>query len=747
MSLLLYINGQLADLATGQVIAQTKQVNDLNSLDNRQTNYTNKFKLPKTANNIRIMNFLSLTGNDSAIPYQKNECSLYSDSGECFIYNGWAVITDAGDEYEAVLYDGIIDLYKAIENQSIADVGLEELTHEKNLNTVLLSWAANSNWKFKYIVADYNGKAMTTAPIGNPPSPAINIDHLVPSVRAAWLWDKIFTKNSFSYNGTIFDSADFNNLWITYPKGTLSVESEELLFESDDYSYQGKIENAARYVQKYFAVFNDTKEYSDTMRNIDKIHLQVPETGRYKLEVSGNINAQKDIYDYSYNLLKTNSAPCTIIMGKNAQAKNPLTVTASEIIAGNVASKSDFSKTIFINLNEQDTICIGISATEEKNTEVFTIGSGSFLDVKLSKVEPGVFDFNAAFSDFPIRDFLNEVVHRYGLTMYKDKYTGSYTFLTLKEWFQESGVLNWSDKFIKKTSENYIYGNYAQQNWLRYNYNEKENMHNDGFISVQNANLPETRDVIKSKVYSPEKNRVTLLNRITNVYKLWDKEVVEDAQPGEAAITYKPLDKRYYFLRAEVVNQPRLVASDLLEEWGLFSKIPFETFTDLSFSDIADKYYSPLKQILNKACIVTADLLLKDTDIINFDFKKRYYIAQLGANFIMNKITNYIPGKPVKCELIKVEANLFEPFSVKINKVIISSYQIKVYYTTTDLVSGVLLEYDPGNGAWISLPHDGNSPAVFNLQQGSYKLQIRAKGKLSNNVNITVPDVRTINIV
>lgn len=744
--MLLYINGQLADLDAGQVIAQTKQVNDLNSLDNRQTNYTNKFKLPKTANNVRIMNFLSLTGNNSNVPYQKNECSLYSDNGECFVYNGWAVITDGGDAYEAVVYDGIIDLYKKIEGKSLADLTLTELNHEKNVDTVILSWATNINWKFKYIIADYNGKTMSTSNIGGTATPAINIDHMVPSVKVAWLWDKLFTENGFSYNGTIFNSEDFNNLWITYPKGVATIENEELLFESDDYSYQGKIENASRYVRKYFAVFNDTKEYSDTMRNIDKIHLQVPETGRYKLEVSGKLNTVKDRYDYANNLIETKDVPCNIIMGKNAQAKNPLTVTPSEIIAGNVASKSDFSKTIFINLNENDTICLDISATEEKNLEVFTISSGSMLNVKLTKVEPGVFDFNAAFADFPIRDFLNEVVHRYGLTMYKDAYSNSYTFLTLKELFQDSAIINWSDKFIKKASENYIYSNYAQQNWLRYNYNEKENSHNDGCITIQNTNLPESRDVIKSKIYSPEKSQVTLFNRKTNVYKLWDKEIVENPEPGEVAVTYKALDKRYYFLRQEIKTGLYYITSDLLQQSGIFNKIPVEAFTNLSFSDIAGSYYTPLQQILDKACIVTADLYLKDTDVINFDFKKRYYIEQLGANFIVNKINNYIPGKPVKCELIKVDNDIFEPFSIKINKIMVSSYTLQVYYETTDQITGVILEYDPGNEAWISLPYGGTNPITLNLEQGNYRIQLRANGKLSNNVTVTVPDIRTINI-
>jgi hypothetical protein len=96
VGLILYINGQQVDLDPEQIIAQTKQVNDLNSLENRQANYTNKFKVPKTAGNLRIMQFLSLTGNTSPVPYQENLCSLYSDNGECFIYNGRAVVSDNG---------------------------------------------------------------------------------------------------------------------------------------------------------------------------------------------------------------------------------------------------------------------------------------------------------------------------------------------------------------------------------------------------------------------------------------------------------------------------------------------------------------------------------------------------------------------------------------------------------------------------------------------------------------------------
>lgn len=735
--MLLYINGQLADLDSKQVIAQTKQVNDLNSLDNRQTSYTNKFRLPKTANNIRIMGYLSLAGNDSEIPYQKNECSLYSDNGECFVYNGWAVVTDGGDSYEAVIYDGIIDLYKAIENKTLSDLNLSELVHEKNTGTVVNSWESNSILKYKYILADFNGK--TTNPLF---MPYINIDYMVPSVKVAWLWDKIFTENEFGYNGAIFDSEDFNNLWITYPKGITSIESEELLFSSDDYSYAVSLASDDQYVRKYLAKYNNAD--TNTLENINNIHLRVPESGRYKLEVSGKLKTKKEVYDLMLNPAGTIPASCNIFLGKNAQNQTAVTLTPYQTIALNQASDTAFIKTFFLSLSQHDTLCLAVSATQEVNRQIFRIESGT-LNVKLTKVEPGVFDFNAAFSDFSMRDFLNEIVHRYGLTMYKEPNTNSYTFLTLKELLQESAVVNWSDKFIRKTSESYTYPNYAQQNWLRYNYNEKESDHNDGYIPIVNKNLPESRNSIKSKIYSPEKNQVNLFGRKTNVYKLWEKEIVENPEPGEAAVTYKPLDKRYYFLREEIKNGLTIIKSELLNESVLVSSIPVETFANLSFKDIAASLYEPMRQILDSACIVTAEMLLKDNDITNFDFKKRYYIEQLGASFIINKITNYVPGKPVKCELIKVKDNISEPFAIKITKVVINVETIKVYYTASDPVTGVVLDYDPGNEAWMSLPL-GQSPVQFNLPPGDYKILLRANGKSSNNVSFSIPDIRIINI-
>jgi len=112
-------------------------------------------------------------------------------------------------------------LFKAIENKNFGDdVDLSEINHEKNLTTVIDSF---TNENYRYIINDYGGKTHL-------PSDKINVDYLVPSVRVKYLWDKIFSTFGFNYIGNVFDTFDFDQLWLTYPKGI--SQDTEVVFET-----------------------------------------------------------------------------------------------------------------------------------------------------------------------------------------------------------------------------------------------------------------------------------------------------------------------------------------------------------------------------------------------------------------------------------------------------------------------------------------------------------------------------------
>jgi len=597
------------------------------------------------------MQFLTLVGNKSAIPYQKNECSLYSASGECFVYKGWAVVTDGGDNYDVAVYDGIIELYKVIENKMLNDIGLEELTHNKTVQGVKGSWAATL--PYRYIIADYNGN---NAPLGTGNN-RVNIDYLVPSVSVSWLWKKIFEKynNNVQPTGSIFNSPDFKQLYMTFPKGQERSEVNDVpLFKCSDYHFIQSSGNGIFSRKIYYCRFMTTEQYqSQWLSNNGGIHLKVLASASYKLKIKGKLFGHRDgnsgIHKDSF-----------IKFGKNCdnlhayQAGNNIINVFNEQPYLIYGEDFEFTSNPF-QLNAFDSICGIIGGQGTDSYELNEDWYADELTIELIRLDAESVDFSIVLSDFAVKDFLNEVVHRFGLTMYKEKFSNNYRFLTLQEQLQGADVVNWSHKLSKKTGENYIYGTYAQSNWFKYTYNDKESSHNDWAIGIANVNLPDTRDVIKSKIYSPERVPSLYLGQNSNVYKLWEKEVVEDPQPGEPTVTYKPLDKRYYFLKSQQVSGTINVVSNILGDLNNPTNGYYrETFSGLSFKSITERFYAPLQAILNNAVLVTAQLWLTDVDIANLDFKKMYYIEQLSNYYILNKVNNYIPGKVTSCELVQV---------------------------------------------------------------------------------------------
>ena len=739
MSLLLYINGQLADLEAGQAIAQTKQVNDLNSLDNRQTNYTNKFKLPKTAANIRIMDFLTLPGNTSEAPYRHNECSLYSESGECFVYKGRAVITDGGDHYEAVIYDGIVSLYKAIENASMAELELKDLEHRKSVAAVVDSWNPALNKPYRYILADYNGNTGNTNSIL---FPTINVDYLVPSVNVAWLWAAIFAKYGFSYSGSVFLTQQFKNLWLTYPKGIDTTDEGLDIFASSDFNYVNRpvIDDGDVYWRTLLLKFPEpsTNDLQYLNFDVNQYRLKVREAGYYKVTLTGNINSRDAMH---------------IFLGKDityttSGALN--SVTPYKTFAYAQVPDEDFthSRAMYLEANESLSLMM---RHHEGTTHAIRFDGDAWesLEITMQKLTLSDVSFADAFAELPIRDFLNEIVHRFGLTLYKDRYENHYEFLTLQEVLQSGGEMDYSDKLVKKGPENYIYGNYAQRNWFRYNYNDKESTHNDGYLDVENVNLAESRDTIKSKFYSPERYKSRYLGRGSNVYKLWDKEVVEEPGPGEEPVNYKPLDKRFYLLRAEPITKALTLLSPATGESMVAFNCWIENYWKLPFAETLQDYYQPLQQLIDRSAIVTADLYLKDTDVAGFDFRKLYYLKQYGAYFLMNKINNYVSGKPAKCELIRVQTAMDEkvlPPAVKITKVEVLQELVRVYFELTIPLDDVVFEYEVGNNSWgqITIPTT-STPWLYHLSPpGQRYVRIKAGNEYSNIVPVVIPSNQTI---
>lgn len=573
----LYILGKEIEMKS-EDIAQTKQANDIASVETRQTNFTTSFNIPKTAKNIRTLKDLGIIGNDSNVPYQKNEAYLYADNGECLIYKGWAVFSD---DFKCNIYDGNLELFKAIENKTLSNLNLTALKHSKTLTEVLSTF--NNSKPYKYILADYNGKMTYSTNI-------INIDYLIPSVRASWLIEAIELYSGFKLNGSFKTNPDFVNLYITYPKGTPEQTATTKIYDANN---GGMVAN-------------------------DGIAIEAGVGFRALRNTIVNVMIKYDFVGSAY--LTVNN----IQYGEYSPANNSIqTVRLNE---GDLLASTYYSN-MTSDIPQAEW---GISTIDQFNT--YTI------------------DFLEELKGMTIRDFLNEIVWMFGLTLFKNKYDNVYNLKTVSERTNQSNAIDWSHKFNGEIGEKYIFGAYAQNNYMRYKYNDQNASYNDGYFIIDNKNIDDKKTVIQSKIYSPELSLSNTLGFTSKVYKLWDKTPKDDG-----ATTYKALANRFYFIRSIDKSFTGLsIGSESLTTTGSVALAPVESYKGLDYQSIIIKNYSEMQKLLNKSIVKNALLLLKDTDIADLDLSVPYYFKQLGGSFILNKVPNYLPNKKTSVELVRI---------------------------------------------------------------------------------------------
>lgn len=667
MSYTLYINGNIIELSDSNPIAQTKQVNDISRLDNRQTNFTHKFIAPLTSNNVRAMGKAYLVGNQSNIPYQKNEANLFdSESNVCFIYKGWAVINQTTNKgYEINIYDGIIDFYRKIENKTLTEMGISGLNHAKSIANIVNSW--NNTLPYFYAITDYNGKNKFVTTGGQ--NVEVNTDYQVPSARVSYIWDRIFAFAGFTYSGTFFNTEKFQNLFMTFPKPVPSLVPNKVLVYAGIYSekfsivigYEGNVQVSRRaYLltlprENFNTPYASVTNYGSTTNVTggfvyNNNEINILQNGLY------TIDAYSPFADFLY--FRRNSSGVTLESGS--------AVSASD-------ATGDY-KTFLFNCLAGDKIAFIV-----QNPEFI----GDF-DWKLNRIDGYVANFEEAFVDFKVTDFVNEIMQRAALTAFKDKYTNHIEFIGINEILASNTIIDWSDKFVMKESETYKIGNYAKKNNLKYKYNEDNESHNDGSILINDANLKDEYDVIRSNIYSPELKNVNMIGMAVKTFKIWDKNLKDDS-----SLEYKELSGRYYFLRYKKIVTSLIIASESLNQQQSVTEVPIASFSSLSFKEIIDDNYKSMISILDKGKIINALVNLNTIDVEKFDFKKLIYIKQLGSYYLVNKINNFIKNKLTKCELLEVDYKkttlIIEPSNptyVKIDSFIIDGCNVIVTYST-----------------------------------------------------------------
>ena len=635
--------GQFLDIKENEKVTYTIQVQDLADVSSVASSVTTSFKLPKTKNNYEALKSLSLPGDTSNLPYLKNVCKLYN-FGTTLIDNGWLKINNSDEEsFNVNIENGIIDFFKAIEGKTIGnDLDLSDTNHNKDLITVINSFERND---YTYIIADYNG--LNTYLKGG--VNYINVDYLVPSLNSKYIWDKIFNSIGYTYSGSVFNSESFTNLWVTYPKAPPTKSDDEQLPDPVLRFSSNKTNNIV-YTEDYdnLIIEFDLENIvlNEVLFNSNKITIQ--STGTYSLD--------SIFYGYADYIVEDNWG---YPVGSERSYFRPA------LLINGVLNKYN-SQINSVNLRSGDVVEIICHWYDIDGGYINGIRELKFdsYNIKLTQISQSIIDFGKEFLDISIAEYVKEIMIRFALTPFIDVESKHIKFLTLSERINTNNVKDWTDKFVKRTDENYIYKDYAQRNWLKHKYNDENATFNNGFLSVSNQTLQPQKDLYSSKFYSFN-NEITSFydsDFTNNSFPIWNREIKEtinnDTTPPTKTydVNYKGLSNRFYFIRRKILPKTINIGSQLLRIEETANNVAIVDTKNLSYSDAVNNYKDFVK-VLNDTRIHEIELFLNINDLLDLDLESLYYFSQENQYYILNRITIDLTNNINKAEFIRVKYN------------------------------------------------------------------------------------------
>lgn len=641
----LTIDGQIVSIYKPENLRFNKQISDIFNISEVKASFTNQFKIPKTQENTKVLRGLGIVGLVSDMPYRKVSANI-SYKGIPIVENGWLQIVSMNDKfYNVNVIDGAIDFFKLIENKTIGkDLDLSELSHEKTVQTV--KQYSNINNPILYIFGDYGGKNTADYQLNGQWNKLLNIDYQVPSVKRKFLLDKIAHYTGYTVVIPQIALNELNKEFITYPQEPTNQFSYTFKMSGD----LPPINNAQSIITSGTNVlFLESTQFINLVINAGTMYgrdYAVNEYGGYKVTLKA-----KGWVDYTS--FGTNRVPLQIVFKKGNNVIERITLDVND------EGDHEFER-IF---NAQEILSFSFETLYRTGSaEAYKIRLETF-EMKVERLEGGSVSFSNVFQDFSMRDFIKEITTTFGLTPLVDNATKRITFYTLEQRINRINSKDFSDKYVRKIEHTYSANSYAQRNRIGYLYNQQESENNDGFLIVDNANLQDEKELLKSKFYSPTSTVSTIdslylgnVKRfISPQYLIWEAKAKEVDVDGEKSVEveYKGLNNRFNLIKAKAFQLDSYIVSENAQTRNNINTIYIIDDQDSLYNETIPRRLAVYDKVLNPFESVKLELALTITDIINLDFIYSYYFEQESAYFLLNSVQFQV-GKNAICEFIKI---------------------------------------------------------------------------------------------
>jgi hypothetical protein len=610
------------------VVALSLQLNNLAELKNRQSNFTNRFNLPTTANNKIIIENAQKVQTLTSIPYKILDARIYQ-KGVPLVQKGKAVIQEITESSISVnIFDGNTNFFDIVDEKQLCDLDLSEFDHEWDEPDATASATNDYTGGYTYPILDY-GLLPTTGT-------DFDISYQYPSVFIRTIIDQIAIDSGYTFKGLIFNDEFFNKVAVA--------------FANDEFK------NKDRFIEENLFILNQTNSdrldvFDSIPENTSKTHSEentltfssftFDSTTTLRVQITGDVltnivfNSSGGGANYSIRFLKNSVAYYSKFVN-NSGAINIIsseeTFVATDVLEVQIYLSYTLISTAF---NDSE-----ISAEFK-----LTNGVIQPFDFDTTILEGGLVNIEAILPDMSQTEFLKSIANMFGVIFNTNPIERTVTWVQYKElYFNRGKSVDWSDKLdIRSFDKVTKLGNYAQKSNLLYKEDEEVTLGlGDGSIIINDETLDAETDLFELEFAASDSQSNYFDYDITAVKipKLTGSPVELDTST-EPRLVY--IEKEGGGSPAQNIFFTGISTGQNVSEYNVAKFIDADYPNNLAFSNNlkVSNYRELEKSTLNQAQSLELKFKIDELDLANIDITVPVYVDYYNAYFYINKIKEF----------------------------------------------------------------------------------------------------------
>ncbi len=680
------INGIELDLYPDEKVVQTFSLFNFNDITSRQSEYSNNFKVPKTNNNITIIDYSDYINNTTPFPFKKTKADIFING---FLFKvGFIELIEINDDINLRFYTGNIGYYDFIKQRSLKDIDMNNnpsLITIWDLFNVTASRAATSGVFFPLV--DYNGMSDT----GN----SVDVRRLLPAYFKLSLIEAMTKDAGYSLvneltgdalvalqsdivptaTNKLNNNADYINLnsyegsMIDGTGDTLSqvlanAWSSFIAYETDTHTLSPQFYKAFNFST---LVSGNPDRYVQPLNNLD--YYQCALTGVYNISFDLDVSALfSDSWDSIPNYEATSTAYWYVQINGNLvyQIGSISVLYGYPSTSGSVSG--NFTGNTNLNLNTGDIVRLVVGFSSEIHVGFFygsisnthtasaRISNGSTFGITLTQGITFGTQINPAqcLPDIKQNDFLKDTCIRYCIIPFVDE---DAKIVYLKEFKSVKDNLNnyvdWSSK-VDETNDaglTFKLGSYAKNNIYKHQEDKSVDpipLGSDAVVILQNENLIQEK-VIYQSPFAPSETITKLVTSEMIAIDLHDGTTFKkDVKPR---CCYTRLVNRT--ISYTDGTNTTTVSTNIPHTWFISGARNYNAGFE---NGLLTDYSADLISIIQNPKVLKIDIKLTLIDILSLNYFYPIYLSQYNSYFFVSNVNqfDYTSNNATEVELIKL---------------------------------------------------------------------------------------------